>query len=234
MDESASAMPTWLDLYDYRRRVAGLYRARNDALQAGHDAGVVWAQFCAAKDRLYAEHPQSPLSGAQRAGFAGLAYFPYNPALCVPAVLEPAPAAEGPVPALPASGPQTMPFRRAARLHFTLDQTPCVLVVYWIDVYGGSLFVPFRDTTSGDATYGGGRYLVDSVKGSDFIPAPAQPSGPASAAGPLGWAGGPVRLDFNYAYNPSCAYDPRWICPLAPPDNRLALPIRAGERWAAP
>ncbi|MFI5048843.1 MAG: DUF1684 domain-containing protein [Gaiellales bacterium] len=75
--------------------------------------------------------------------------------------------------------------------------------------YGGGLFLPFGD---GDATYGGGRYLLDTVKGSD-----------------LGEADGGIVLDFNFAYNPSCAYDPRWTCPLSPLDSRLAIPVDAGE-----
>jgi uncharacterized protein (DUF1684 family) len=88
------------------------------------------------------------------------------------------------------------------------------LAVYWLEGYGGGLFLPFRDALAGDATYGGGRYLLDTVKGADL------------GAGP----DGRLVLDFNYAYNPSCAYDPRWSCPLAPAENRLAVPVEAGER----
>ena len=71
----------------------------------------------------------------------------------------------------------------------------------------------FADQTSGSETYGGGRYLLDTIKGSD-----------------LGGGGAELILDFNFAYNPSCCYDPRWSCPLAPPANRLAVPVKAGER----
>jgi uncharacterized protein (DUF1684 family) len=81
--------------------------------------------------------------------------------------------------------------------------------------YAGGLFVPFRDATSGQETYGGGRYLLDTIKSADF----GSQVDPAS-----------VVLDFNYAYHPSCAYDPRWVCPLAAPDSRVPIPIRAGER----
>jgi len=81
--------------------------------------------------------------------------------------------------------------------------------------YAGGLFVPFKDATSGHETYGGGRYLLDTIKSADL----------GSDA-----ATGTVVLDFNYAYHPSCTYDPRWVCPLAPPDSRLTIPIRAGER----
>jgi hypothetical protein len=85
--------------------------------------------------------------------------------------------------------------------------------VYWLAGYGGGVFIPFRDATSGTATYGGGRYLWDSVKGAD-----------------LGSVGDELVLDFNYAYHPSCTYDPQWSCPLAPRDNWLDIPIEAGER----
>ena len=90
------------------------------------------------------------------------------------------------------------------------------LDVYWVAVYGGGVFLPFRDDTSGGEGYGGGRYLLDTVKGAD-----------------LGGSGGRLVVDFNYAYNPSCAYDPQWSCPLAPPANRLTVPIRTGERYQA-
>ncbi|MDX1605233.1 MAG: DUF1684 domain-containing protein [Candidatus Competibacterales bacterium] len=75
------------------------------------------------------------------------------------------------------------------------------------------LFLPFLDATSGQGSYGGGRYLYDSIKGAD-----------------LGAGADTLVLDFNYAYNPSCAYDPRWVCPLAPPENRLPFAVEAGER----
>ncbi len=87
------------------------------------------------------------------------------------------------------------------------------LDVYWIAVYGGGVFIPFRDATSGSETYGAGRYLLDTIKGAD-----------------LGGSGDRLVLDFNYAYHPSCAYDPRWSCPLAPPANRLESAVRVGER----
>jgi hypothetical protein len=87
------------------------------------------------------------------------------------------------------------------------------LELYWLTSYGGGLFLPFADATSGTETYGAGRYLLDTVKGAD-----------------LGQEEGRLVLDFNFAYFPSCAYDPRWTCPLAPPANRLSVPVRAGER----
>ncbi len=89
------------------------------------------------------------------------------------------------------------------------------LTVFWIDAYGGGLFLPFRDATSGNETYGAGRYLLDTIKGADH--------GGDMAAGRL-------VLDFNMAFHPSCAYDPKWVCPLPPLENRLDVAVLAGER----
>lgn len=215
--------PTWLDLYDWRSRVAAMYRERARRIAADDDPAAVWAAFRAAKDALFASHPQSPLDSAARAAFHELAYFPYDPAYCVTATLTPeAPeTAEDEVMA-PSSGPHAMPLRRAGRVSFTLAGEALTLAVYWIDVYGGGLFLPFRDATSGGETYGAGRYLHDTVKGSDLLR--------LDDANSLGYAGGRILLDFNYAYNPSCAYDPRWVCPLTPAENRLAVAISAGEK----
>jgi uncharacterized protein len=114
---------------------------------------------------------------------------------------------------IPTSGQETMAFTRFARASFELDGQARSLELYWLHGYGGGLFLPFRDATCGTETYGAGRYLLDTVKGAD-----------------LGSEGGRLVLDFNFAYNPSCFYDPRWVCPLAPPANRLHLRVLAGER----
>lgn len=222
-----ASQPTWLDLYDWRQQVADLYRARAADLAAGENPAAVCRGFRVAKDVLFVRHRQSPLGAEQRRPFRGLAYFPYDPALCVEALLIPEPAMD-PV-SLEAGGPHQMTFHRAARVRFQAGGADLELIVYWIDVYGGGLFLPFRDATGPAESYGGGRYLFDTVKGSDFLRLPAAPGGPPELIA-RGWAGGRVVLDFNYAYNPSCAYDARWVCPLAPPENRLPVAIRAGER----
>ncbi len=209
---------SWLDLYDWRARVAAMYREREAGWRGGEDARATLTRFRAAKDALFAHHPQSPLDDDTRAAFRGLPYFDYDPALCVEATLEPAAGDE----TAQDASPYEMPLRRAATVRFHLGATEAQLTIYWIAVYGGGLFLPFRDATCPAESYGGGRYLFDTVKGSDFIR--------LSTGSSLGYAGGRVLLDFNYAYNPSCAYGPRWACPLAPLDNRLSLPIRAGER----
>lgn len=219
MSEMAAPGPTWLDLYDYRQRVARIYRERETALRAGEDEQKTWERWRAQRDALFARHPQSALGPEERQRFSGLRYFPYNPALRLEATLEPETVEEEQE--LEASGAHAMRFRRAGLARFTLEGAPLQLVVYWIDVYGGGLFLPFRDATCGRESYGGGRYLFDTVKGSDFVS--------LDAAREMGYQGGRILLDFNYAYNPSCAYDARWVCPLAPPENRLPAAIRAGE-----
>ena len=160
---------------------------------------------------MFAIHPQSPLPAVARWSFGGLAYFDYDPAMRVLADVVPA---EPQRYEIGTSGDGTYSFVRYATAVFELGQTPVKLELYWIEGYGGGVFLPFRDGTSGTDTYGAGRYLLDSIKGAD-----------------LGTIDGKLVLDFNFSYNPSCAYDPRWVCPLAPPPNRLDIEIRAGERF---
>lgn len=182
------------------------------AVRAEPDPGPeALAAFRAERDRLFASHPQSPIPAGERAAFPGLGYWPYDAAWRLRARLEPEPAA---APAtLPVSTGDPFAFSRIGWATLDLEPAPRRLAVYWLAGYGGGVFIPFRDATSGTATYGGGRYLWDSVKGAD-----------------LGSVGDELILDFNYAYHPSCTHDPQWSCPLAPRDNWLDLPIEAGER----
>ena len=198
-----------LELMDWKRAVFALYAA---ARAGGADPGGA-AAFRRGRDELFAHHPQSPLTAEARATFAGLPYFPHDPALRVEAALEP--EADGAELVIPTSTAEPTRFRRVGVVRPELPAGRVSLAVYWLEGYGGGLFLPFRDALAGRATYGGGRYLLDTVKGADLG---------ASADGRG------LVLDFNYAYNPSCAYDPRWSCPLAPPENRLDVPIEAGER----
>lgn len=197
-----------LHLLRYRRRTAALYAELRARGTADPDASM---RFRAARDRLFAEHPQSPLLEAQRRRFRGLSYFPYHPALrfVLPLELDAKPETFE----VPLRDDGMLRLERFARVRFELQGTRVSLSLFWVGGYGGGVFLPFRDATNGDATYGGGRYLLDSIKGAD-----------------LGEEEGGMVLDFNYAYNPSCCYDSRWECPLAPPENRLTLPIMAGER----
>jgi len=189
---------TELELADWRARVAALYLSDVDL-----------KGFRAGRDDLFGNHPQSPIPANERASFAGLRYFPFDPGARVEAELRPA---AGQL-VIDTGGPDgKITYHRVG-----IAATPWgELTVWWIDAYGGGLFVPVRDGTGGHETYGGGRYLTDTVKGTH--------------GRGLVWLGdGRVRLDMNYLYNPSCAYDDEWACPLAPPENRIDAPIRAGE-----
>lgn len=198
-----------LQLADWRRRVAELYAQ----LRADERPASVRAEaFRAARDRLFAEHPCSPLPESERPGFGGLAYFPHEPSLALRATLEPDPELHAPQVPLSADGP-VLSFARIGWVSFSVAGQACRLSAFWLNDYAGGLFIPFRDATNGRETYGAGRYLWDSAKGAD-----------------LGSSGDELVLDFNYAYHPSCAYDPIWACPLAPAENWLAVSIRAGER----
>jgi uncharacterized protein (DUF1684 family) len=187
-----------LDLADWRERTARLYLSSVDL-----------AGFRAERDAMFASHPQSPIPEPDRRSFRGLRYFPANPDAVVVADLRPA----GGQLRIDTGGPDgIVTYRRVAVAGTSWGP----LTVWWIDAYGGGLFVPFRDGTCGRETYGGGRYLTDTVKGT-------------FGRGLTVLDGDRCRLDFNYAYNPSCAYDDRWACPLAPRENWLDAPIRAGE-----
>jgi uncharacterized protein len=209
-------MPDFFDLYDYRLRNVSLYRERARAVLAGEDAVEAWQRFRTGRDGLFAAHPQSALDEEQRGQFQSLSYFPYNPAMCVIARVDTGIEATTFTVAMNAQEPMTM--TRAGRLHFEIDGQTVSLSVYWLNVYGGGLFLPFRDATCPQESYGGGRYLFDTIKGSDFLPV----SGSNTKER--------VLLDFNYAYNPSCAYNSKWVCPLSPSENRLRVSIRAGEK----
>lgn len=162
------------------------------------------------RDELFGGHPQSPLPSARREGFEGLPYHEYDSAARVLADVD---DADPRTYEIPTSGEGTFSFTRVALARFELGGEPRELELYWLEGYGGGLFLPFADATSGKETYGAGRYLFDTVKGAD-----------------LGAVDGRLVLDFNFAYNPSCCYDPSWVCPLAPLPNRLSAPVRAGER----
>jgi uncharacterized protein (DUF1684 family) len=195
-----------LTLLDWKRRVFALY----DQVRAEPDPERAWGRWRRTRDDLFRSHPQSPIPLDRRAAFDGLPYFDYDPAFRVLAEVEPA---ETELREIATSGEQPYVFRRFGRARFDLAGEACVLALFWLEGYGGGVFVSIADATSGRETYGACRYLLDTVKGSD-----------------LGVEDGKIVLDFNFAYNPSCAYDPRWVCPLAPPENRLGVPVRAGEQ----
>lgn len=194
-----------LAVLDWRRRTHDLYAAVRLAPSPA-DAHRRW---CEGRDALFADHPASPLLAEERAGFSGLDVPGYDPDWRFEAEVEPADAAHLDV---PTGTDGVVPFDRVGVVRLdgvgTLD-------VWSLGSYGGGLFVPLKDASAGreGGTYGGGRYLIDTVKGAD-----------------LGGAGTRLVLDLNFAYNPSCAYDPAWACPLAPAGNTLSIPVPVGER----
>jgi uncharacterized protein len=194
-----------LDLLDWKRHIAELYavvRGMPEPMRA-------WTHWCSERRRLFRDHPQSPIPGEDRAGYEGPHVFAYDRGWRLLAEVE---RADDERFDLPSSDGQSMSFRRFGVAH----ADDIRLDLYWLESYGGGLFVPFADATSGRETYGAGRYILDTVKGAD-----------------LGTADGRLVLDLNFAYQPSCSYDSRWLCPLAPPANRINRAVTAGERLAA-
>jgi uncharacterized protein (DUF1684 family) len=247
MTQPAAGDPTEsLQLADWRRRVADLYaEVRRRAPTDYERALELWRST---RERLFREHPQSPVPAAKRNDFRAH-HYPLDPAMRfevtvdADAPLEPRSADSGFAVAplnfgtddaaatrggglalatpiamdLPVSAGGTMAMRRIGHVEIPFPGGTRRLGVFWMSGYAGGLFIPFRDATNGSETYGAGRYLLDTAKSADLGGDPAR---------------GTLILDFNFAFHPSCAFDPKWACPLAPPENRLDLPIRAGERLA--
>ena len=192
-------------LWDWRRRVADAYAA----VRAAPDPEAAWQRWRAVRDGLFHAHPQTPLDP----GAPAPRYFPYDPALRFAVALIPH---DGPEQAFPAGAEGDLLMRPFARTRGLSPLLGGELTLYWMRGYAGGAFLPFADATSGRGTYGGGRYLLDTAKGADLGMTPD----------------GRTVLDFNFAYNPSCAYSPRWTCPLSPAGNRFPAEVRAGERVA--
>ncbi len=205
-----------LALADWRRQVAALYgEVRRLAESDPVAAHGYWRRV---REHLYREHPQSPIPPQDRPGFAAR-HYPYDPTLRFEAALlgdKPDSRTERSLPMScdPIDG-NGLRFRRIGWIALQFPLGPRRLAVFWMEGYTGGLFLPFRDATSGTETYGAGRYLLDGGKGADLGGDAAQ---------------GTLIVDFNFAYHPSCAFDPGWVCPLAPPENWLDIPIRAGDR----
>ncbi len=194
-----------LTLLDWRRRVFTLYAE----VRACADPAAAHGLWRAGRDELFASHPDSPLPPEARAAFRALPVAAYDPAWSFevevdgdvePAHLEVPTGTDGVV--------------RFDRLGVARLPGAGSLDVWWLGSYGGGAFVPVKDASAGRRTYGGGRYLLDTVKGADLGGAAEQ---------------GRLVLDLNFAYNPSCAYDPAWACPLAPSGNVLDVGVPVGE-----
>lgn len=195
-----------LSLADYRRRVAEMYAEVRDLDPIGGHRH--WVDRRA---ELFATHLQSPIPMARRSGFAGVPVYPYDPALRFEQ--SPVEPTTGAAIGLPHSGDGETMANAFGSITVHIDGVRHRLTLYWLDEYGGGVFLPFRDATNGSETYGGGRYLLDGAKGAD-----------------LGSGEATITIDFNFAYHPSCVHDSRWSCPLSPPENTLDVPIRGGER----
>jgi uncharacterized protein (DUF1684 family) len=193
-----------MSLLDWRRRVAEMYAEIRARIERDRfDAHDYWRK---SRDDLVRNHPQSPLSADRRAAFHGLRYFDYDSRFAFTTTLRRLPEKRYDV---STSDGQAMSFTRIGIAELPIG----ALEILWLDAYSGGVFLSFRDATTGASTYGGGRYLLDTAKGAD-----------------LGATDAALVLDFNFSYNPSCAYSDRWSCPLAPAVNTLAVAIEAGER----
>ena len=199
-------------LAEWRRSVAVLYAQVRRSSAA--EPSITWRAFCESKNDLLRTHPQSPLDRKVRNAFQGLDYFSYDPAFRIVGTIRMVDRV-GYNMDLVSDG--LLHTTRVGEVDFEIADQLASLSIYWINGYGGGLFLPFQDATSGELTYEGGRYLYDTIKGAD-----------------LGVMGETMPLDFNYAYNPSCAYDEKWVCPLPPKENKLALAIEAGEKTYSP
>lgn len=158
--------------------------------------------FRAQKDEFFRTHPQSPLTPEQQQSFEGLRYFPEHPDLRFEATVEPFPTQDEIV--MQTSTGDERLYTRYGRLAFQVDGQTAELTIY-ADRHG--FFLPFADALAGTETYGAGRYLEpQQLDDRTFL------------------------IDFNMAYNPYCAYNEQWSCPLTPFENRLRVPIRAGEK----
>ena len=199
-------MQEYLDLADYRRKVHAIYSGVRDRRIPIEQRWSYWVQ---ARNELIGHHAQSALSAEQRAEFTSLVYYPYDPTMRF--VLE---VDENPGPEIletPLQEDGNFSMKRIGKVNFDMNGEKASLSLFCILGYAGGLFLPFRDTNT--ESYQGTRYLLDTIKGTD-----------------LGMEAGKLVLDFNFAYNPSCAYHPRWHCPLAPIENWLKVPIKAGEK----
>jgi len=198
----------YLELADWRRQVARLYasaRAEPDPA-SGHER---WRR---GRDRLFREHPQSPLPPGDPLRETGLPYWPYDPALRFEVPLWT--VDNGPKLVVPTGGDGDGDTTLAQIGYVDLPApVDARLDVWWLYQYAGGIFVPVRDGTAGTGSYGGGRYLLDTAKGADLGSTPTT-----------------LTLDFNFLYHPSCRYDPSWTCPLAPEGNRISRRLETGER----
>lgn len=161
------------------------------------------AEFRKEKDVFFINDHHSPLSANERKEFQGLSYYQENKDLRFEVEVEPFP--EGVHVQMQTSTGDLQEYLKYGKFGFEVDGVPAELTVFTSGE--GEAFLPFTDATSGKETYGAGRYLeLEHIGGSRF------------------------QVDFNLAYNPWCAYSPAYSCPIPPAENRLSVPIQAGEK----
>jgi len=199
-----------LELTGWRRSIQQLY-AMVRAAPRGDAGRAIWQ---AGRDELFRSHPQSPLSTGDPLRSTGIPLWPYDERYRFSLTIRPA-AVERTV-VLPTDGGNDTRLRLLGTVDVP-EPVGATLGVWSLEQYGGGIFVPLRDGTAGSTTYGGGRYILDTAKGAD-----------------LGGTGDALVLDFNFAYHPSCRYDPSWQCPLAPAENTIAIPVPVGECLSPP
>jgi uncharacterized protein (DUF1684 family) len=200
-----------LTLLAWRRAVHRLYAD----VRATADPAAAHRAWQSGRDELLAHHPDSPIMAADRPQFAGARVAAYDPAYRFEVEVDPDVAPQRLE--VPTATDGVVPFERIGVLHL-----PGVgdLDVWWLESYGGGIFVPIKDALKGRSTYGAGRYLLDTVKGADL-------GGDVD----LATGQGTLVADLNFAYNPSCAYDPAWACPLAQPGNTVPVELPVGELY---
>lgn len=202
--------PAHLALADWRRQINALYACVR-RLGASRESWMHWHQT---RSLLFRHHPMSPQAEAQREGLGEIEVFEYDPSLRLEVETT---RTDSPPEHVDLGADGVLQRRAIARTVGLEHRLGGELTLYWIDGYGGGLFLPFKDATSGAETYGGGRYLLDTIKGAD-----------------LGQTReGRLILDFNFAYNPSCALSDAWTCPLAPAENTLPRRVAGGETLPA-
>jgi uncharacterized protein (DUF1684 family) len=202
------SLATRLEVADWRRQTVELYAI----VRSMADCENAWHYWRRTRDHLFKEHPASPVAAQAREAFKANDYYRYDPAWRFAVDLTPISGAEPFIVDLADDG--EMSLTACAMTSGLAGMTGMELTVFQINGYAGGLFLPFRDADSGRDSFGGGRYLLDTIKGAD-----------------LGrTAEGETVLDFNFAYFPSCAYDSQWVCPLAPPENHLQIAVKAGQR----
>jgi hypothetical protein len=199
-------MAAALELADWRRRVAMLYAS----VRSCPDPAEGHALWRAGRDALFREHQQSPLAADHPMRETGVPYWPYDPSYRFELPLLP--AESGVLRVVPTSADGDVRQQLVGRVELPAPVGGS-LDVWWLHQYGGGVFVPVKDATARETSYGAGRYLLDTTKGAD-----------------LGGSFGSLVIDLNFLYHPSCRYDPRWDCPLAGPGNTLGTALQVGER----